>query len=173
MEFIETLRTHGARLRVHVERAYDFDEKHGLWMRRQEEEDVFGHNLILNAGRVTMHTQMYGTSGILTNGFNYIGLAASSNSPVATDTTLSSTQTGELSGNGLTRTQGLVTLPTGSGTMTTIANTFTYTGSSQAIGSTALFTASSLGIMNHEINFTIRTLFTNDTLTLTFTITTS
>ena len=69
-----------------------------------------------------------------------------------------------------------MTLPTGSGTSTTIVNTFTYTGSSQAVQKTALFTVAGppvAGIMNHEIAFTQRTLFTNDTLTLTFTVTTS
>lgn len=172
MQITETPTMARAKVRIHVERAYDFDKKLGIWLRRQEEDDVEAWNLITNTGRVQLHTQCYATSGILTNGFNWIGLAASSNSPVATDTTLSSTQTGELSGSGLTRTQGVVTLASGSGNQTTVANTFTYTGGgSQAIGSTALFTASTSGVMNHEINFTVRTLFTNDTIAVTFTIT--
>jgi len=160
----------GAIVRVQVGRAYDYDEKRGLWLYRVEDEDVV-HNAITNVGRVQLHTQCYATSALLTNGFNYIGLAASSNSPLAADTTLASTQTGELSGNGLDRAQGSVTLPVGSGNQTTVAHTFTFTGGgSQAVGSSALFTAVSTGVMNHEVNFSVRTLFTNDTLALTYTI---
>jgi hypothetical protein len=171
MQIIETMKP-GASIRVHVERAYAYDPEHGVWLRRQVEDDEVVHNILTNTGRVQLHTQCYATSAILTNGFNYIGLAASTNAPVATDTTLASTQTGELSGSGLTRVQGVVVLPTGSGNVTTVSNTFTFTGGgSQAIGSAALFTAVSSGVMNHENNFTIRTLFNGDTLSLTFTIT--
>jgi hypothetical protein len=174
MQILETLKARAV-VRVHVERAYDYDEKRGIWLYRQEEPDEEAHNLITNTGRVQMHTQLYGTAAppILTNGFNWIGLSNDATAPAATDTSLAS----ELVGNGLSRVQGVVTLPTGSGTMTTIANTFTYTGGgSQGIQKTALFTVAGppvAGIMNHEIAFTQRTLFTSDTLSLTFTITTS
>ena len=171
MQIIETPMLPGAHLRVHVERAYDFDAKRGIWLRRQVEEDVEAHNLLTNTGRVQLHTQDYGTTGLLTNGFNWIGLTNDATAPAATDTAL----TAELVGSGLSRVQGLVTLPTGSGNQTTIANTFTFTGGgSQGVQKTALFTVAGppvAGVMNHEIAFTQRTLFTNDTLTLTFTIT--
>mgnify|MGYP001313713481 CR=1 FL=1 len=156
-----------ARVRVHHEVAYDRDDKTGLWLRRVEVEDEIVENLILNAGRVQLHAQCYATGSILTNGFNYIGLSNDATAPDAADTTL----TAELSGNGLTRAQGTVTLATGSGNQTTVAKTFTYTGSSQAVQKSALFTASSSGVMAHEVTFTQRTLATNDTLTLTYTIT--
>ena len=161
-----------AKVLVHQERPYDFDEKRGIWLYKKVGDDEEAWNLITNTGRVQLHTQVYGTSGILTNGFNWIGLTNDSMTPVATDSALAS----ELTANGLARAQGMVTLPTGSGTSTTIVNTFTYTGSSQAVQKTALFTVAGppvAGIMNHEIQFTQRTLFTNDTLTLTFTISTS
>ncbi len=161
-----------AKVLVHQERPYDFDEKRGLWVYRQVDEDEEAGNLITNTGRVQLHTQVYGTSGLLTNGFNWIGLSNDATAPAATDTFLAS----ELTVGGLSRAQGMVTLPTGAGTQTTIANTFTYTGVSQAIQKTALFTQAGppvAGVMNHEISFTPRTLFTNDTVTLTFTITTS
>lgn len=161
----------GAMVRVHVERAYDYDEKRALWVTRQEDPDEDAWNLITNTGRVQLHTQDYGATGLLTNGFNWIGLTNDSTPPAATDTSLAS----EFTGNGLSRAQGQVTLPTGSGNQTTISNTFTYTGgSSQGIQKTALFTQAGppvAGVMNHEIAFTQRTLFTNDTITLTFTIT--
>ena len=162
----ETLPFRGATVRVHVERAYAFDEKRGLWLYRQEEPDEEVQNLITNAGRDQLHLQGYGTTGLATNGFNYIALSNDATPPAAGDTTLAA----ELSGNGLSRVQGLVSHTAGTN-QTTIANTFTYSGSSQAVQKTALFNASSVGTMNHEIAFTQRTLFTNDTLTLTFTIT--
>lgn len=170
MEINETLRTPGAHVRVHVEKAYDFDARTGLWLRRQVEEDVEAHNIITNAGRVQLHTQVYGTTGLLANGFNWIALTNDATAPDPSDTALA----GELSGNGLSRAHGTVTLPVGSGTMTTVAITFIYTGTSQTVQKTALFTqAAPGGVMNHEIAFTPRTLFTADAITLTFTVTTS
>lgn len=161
----ENLPLPGAVLRVHVERAYDYDEARGLWLYKAEADEEV-HNLITNAGRDQLHLQSYGTTGLATNGFNYIALSNDATAPAPGDTVL----TAEISGNGLSRVQGLVSHTTGTN-QTTIANTFTYTGVSQAIQKTALFNAVSSGTMNHEIAFTQRTLFTNDTITLTFTIT--
>lgn len=167
MHIIETVSLPRAKVLIHQERAYDFDEKTGLWVYKPVGEDEVALNLITNAGRVQLHTYGYGTTS-RANGFNYIALSNDAAAPAATDTTLAS----ELVGSGLSRVQGVVTLPTGSGNQTTVANTFTYTGgSSQGVQKTALFDASSSGVMNHEIQFTQRTLFTNDTLTMTFTIT--
>ncbi len=157
----------GAVVRIHHERPYDYDEKRGIWLTRPVDEDEEVHNLITNVGRVQLHTYCYGTAS-RTNGFNYIALSNDGNAPAATDTILA----GEITnGDGLARTQGLVTLPVSNGNQTTIANTFTFAGASQAVQKTALFDASSSGNMNHEIQFTQRTLFTNDTLTVTFTLT--
>lgn len=159
-----------ARVRIHHEVAYDFDTKTGLWLTKALDADEEVENLILDAGRVQLHTQCYDTTGgggILTNGFNYIGLTNDGTAPAAADTTL----TGELTTDGLARAQGTVTLATGAGNQTTVAKTFTYTGGSQAVQKSALFTASSAGVMAHEVLFTQRTLATNDTLTLTYTIT--
>jgi hypothetical protein len=157
-----------AKALIHQERAYAFDEERGVYLYRTVGEDEEALNLVTNTGRVQLHTQSYATSGLLTNGFNYIALTNDATAPAASDTTL----TAELSGNGLSRVQGAVTLASGSGNQTTIQTTFTYTGvSSQSVQKTALFTAVSVGVMNHEIAFTPRTLFTNDTLTITFTIT--
>jgi hypothetical protein len=123
-------------------------------------------NQITNTGRVQLHTQCYATGSILTNGFNYIALTNTAITPAAADTTLS----GEISTNGLTRAIGTVTLATGSGTQTTVAKTFTASGT-QAAQAAALFTASSSGVMNHELTFTQRSLISGDTLAVTFTIT--
>jgi hypothetical protein len=156
-----------AKVLVHQERAYDYDEGRGLWLYKTVCEDEEAFNLLTNTGRVQLHTFMYGTAS-RPNGFNYIALTNDGTAPAAGDTVLAS----ELFGDGLTRAQGVVTLPSGSGNQTTVAFTFTYTGgSSQGVQKTALFDTSTVGVMNHEILFTPRTLFTNDTLTLTFTIT--
>jgi hypothetical protein len=123
-------------------------------------------NLVLNAGRVQVHKQAYGTTGLATNGFNYIGLSNDAGAPAASDTTLAS----EIAANGLTRAQGTVTLPTGSGNQTTVDKTFAATGA-QSCQKTALFDASSSGNMNHEASFTQRNLITTDTIQITATIT--
>jgi len=156
---------------IRHEVAYDYDEKRGIYLRRLESEETVG-NLILDGGLVAIHTYIYGTttqrtSAGLGTGFNYIALSNDPSSPAAGDTALA----GELSGNGLDRTQGAVTLPTGSGTVTTIFNQFTFTGGSQGVQKTALFDAASIGLMAHEILFTARLLTTNDTLSMTFQIT--
>jgi hypothetical protein len=164
---IEKLQGPKARVRIHHEVAYDFDEAAGLWLTKAIDEDEEVENLLLDAARVQLHAQCYETSGLLTNGFNYIGLSNDAGAPAAGDTTL----TGELSADGLTRAQGGVTPPTGSGNQTAIQKVFTYTGSSQAVQKSALFTAVSSGVMGHEVLFTQRTLATNDTLTVTYTIT--
>lgn len=166
-----------ARVRVHHERAYDYDDAHGLYLYKQVDEDEEVDNLVTDAGRVTLHTFIYGSSAqrsaaSLGTGMYWIGLSDDATAPAAGDTAL----TGELTALGLARADassvGTITLPTGSGTITTISNQFTFTGATQGVQKTALFDAANPGgNMAHEIQFTQRTLFTNDTLTLTFSIT--
>jgi hypothetical protein len=159
-------------LNVRHDRPYDFDEKSGVWLYRKESEEEVG-NILTDAGRRAIHTLIYGTAAQKTSisagvGLHYIGLTNNATAPAAGDTVL----TTELFGNGLTRALGTVTLPTGSGTITTIAKQFTYTGgTNQSVQKTALFDASTGGNMAHEILFTQRLLVINDTLTLTFSIT--
>lgn len=124
-------------------------------------------NQITNTGRVQLHTQGYGASGLLTNGFEYIALTNTAVTPAAGDTTLS----GEIAANGLSRAIGTVTLATGSGNQTTVAKTFTCATANQAAQAAALFTAVSVGVMNHELTFTQRSLIVGDTLAVTYTIT--
>lgn len=170
---MQQLITARALLKIRHNRAIDFDEKLGIWVYAKGEEEESG-NILTDAGRVTLHTFVYGTSaqritaGLGAGGLNFIGLSNNASVPAAVDTSLAS----ELSGNGLSRVQGTVSLPTGSGIITSIQHIFTYTGgSSQGVQKTALFDAASGGNMAHEILFTPRTLATNDTLTLTFNIT--
>ena len=157
-----------ARCRIHHERAYDFNEKTGLFVYRNVDDDEEVLNQLTNAGRVCLHTFCYNTAS-RTNGLNYIALSNDNGAPAAGDTAL----TGELTGNGLSRYQGSVTLPVGAGNQTTISNVFTYLGVSQGVQKTALFNLAGpppAGIMAHEIAFTQRTLFLNDTLSVSFSI---
>jgi len=163
---IEPAMSARARVRISHKRPYDFDEKRKLYLFKPVDEDEVVENLVTNPGRVYIHTQAYWTSPGA-NGLNYIAITDDSGAPAQTDTVLTS----ELSGNGLTRAQGTVTLPTGSGTQTTIAKTFTYGGTTQAVQKSALFSAASSGTMAHEVQWTERTLFNLDTLTVTYTIT--
>lgn len=159
-----------AKVLVHQERRYDYDEKRGIWLYKQVDEDEEAFNLLTNTGRVQLHNFSYGDVS-RSNGFNYIALSDDAAAPAASDTALTAEETTD----GLERVQGNVTLPTGAGNQTTIDNTFTYTGGgSQTVQKTALFDTAGppvAGVMNHEIQFSQRTLFTSDTLTLTFTIT--
>lgn len=123
-------------------------------------------NLITNVGRIQLHKAGYDTTGLPTNGFNYIALSNDTVTENAASTTLSS----EIVSNGLQRAQGTVTLPTGAGNQTTIQKLFTATGT-QSAQKAALFDASSVGDMNHVLGFTQRALITNDTLNVTYTIT--
>jgi hypothetical protein len=124
------------------------------------------HNLITNAGRVQYHKQCLDTSGLATNGNNYIALS----NDTVTETAASTTLSAEIVANGLERAQGTVTLATGAGTQTTVAKTFTASGT-QAAQKAALFNLSAAGTMNHVLGFTQRSLITNDQLVVTFTIT--
>ncbi len=122
------------------------------------------YNVITDVGRDFMHTQTYGTSPA-GNGLNYIGLS----NDTLTETTASTTLSSEIASNGLTRAIGTVGHTSGTNT-TTVQRTFTATGT-QAAQKAALFTAVSAGTMNHALAFTQRTLLTNDTLQVTFTLT--
>jgi hypothetical protein len=123
-------------------------------------------NQITNSGRDFLHLQGYGTSGLGTNGLNWIALTNSAITPAAGDTTLA----GEITTNGLARAQGTYAHTAGTNT-TTISYTFTCTTAPQAAQAAALFTAGAGGTMNHELTFTQRSLQVGDQLVITYTIT--
>ena len=124
------------------------------------------HNVVTNSGRDFLHQQGYQTTGLGSNGLNYIALS----NDTLTETTSSTTLSNEITTNGLGRAQGTVAHTSGTNT-TTVAYTFTCATASQAAQKAALFTASSSGVMCHVLAFTQRTLQVGDTLTITFTIT--
>ena len=169
---LETIRAR-ATLLVRHERPYDFDERRGVWLFRRVDDDEQYANILTDAGRVTIHTFIYGTAAQRTSqglgsGLHFVALSNNGVAPAAGDTTL----TGEFSTDGLQRSLGTVSLPSGAGTITQIQKVFTYTGGgSQGVQKTALFDAASAGNMAHEILFTQRTLATADNLTMIFAIT--
>ena len=124
--------------------------------------DVTGHNLRTNAGINWQEGQMAGSTAAVCT---YIALTNTAITPNATDTSLS----GEITANGLSRALGTVT-HTSNATSFTLANTFTATGT-QAAQAAAILNASSSGTMCFENTFTQASLATNDTLTVTWTIT--
>lgn len=164
-----------ARATITHARAYDYDEKRGIWLTKVIDEQE-SHNIVTDAGRRRIHTYLYGVgsqrSG-LGGGLNYIALSNDATAPAANDTVLAGEIPEGVSTAGLARALATVTLPTGSGTQTVLQKIFTYTGvpGPQGVQKTALFDDATAGAMAHEIQFAPRTLFTNDTLTVTFAIT--
>jgi hypothetical protein len=173
-----------ATAKISHRRPYDQDEKSGLFLYKKVDDDEVVEevdsllvryknlgieeaiNQIQNVGRIFLHKQGYGTSGLGTNGLNFIALSNDTVTEAATATVL----TNEITTNGLARAQGAVTLPTGSGNQTTVDKTFTATGT-QSAQKACLLDLSSAGNINHILGFTQRALISGDTLQVTFTIT--
>ena len=134
----------------------------------RENEEIYhyeDHNLITNAGKDFISAQI-GSSAPGINGANYIALSSDTGSPAATDTTL----TGEISGSGLDRAQGIYSHTADTNTYT-VQKAFTATGTVSDVQKTGLFTASSAGTMMAENTFTSVNLLSGDQLTVTWTIT--
>lgn len=100
------------------------------------------HNLLTNGGRDFFHVQCYGSSGLGTNGTNYVAVNATATTPAAGDTTLAS----ELTTNGFARAQGTVAHTNGTNA-TTVTITFTATGTQNKC--TNLCIIHSLKFWNH------------------------
>src|SRR5947209_815750 len=79
-------------------------------------------NIFTNAGHDFIAQQLYATSGLSTNGSNWIALSNDATAPVVTDTVL----TAEITTNGLARAQGVYGHTKGTN-ITTITKTFTAT----------------------------------------------
>lgn len=126
------------------------------------------HNMITNAGKDFIAQQIGASSGLGTNGANFIGLTTTEVTPAAGDTTLAN----EITGGGLARAQGNFTHTAGQNTFV-VSKTFAATQSFSNVQSAGLFTASTGGIMMAENNFTAVNLANNDKLTITWTITLS
>ncbi len=124
-------------------------------------------NLLTNSGRDWMHAQVYTNTSAGTRGAGYIGLTTNTDSPAATDTTL----TGEITTNGLARADASTKTHSSGTNSTTIQHTFTASGTHTAVQKAALFNAASSGYMAHVNTFTPVTLQSSDTLQVTWTVT--
>lgn len=132
--------------------------------------DTTSQNLVVNAGLNWLADIMGNTSTPAVNAqCNYIGLSNGSGTPAAGDTALATTVGAEIAANGLSRAQATYTHSSNATTFT-LAKTFTATGA-QSAQAGAVFTAASSGTMCFEDTFTSATLATNDTLTVTWTVT--
>lgn len=109
--------------------------------------------------------QTYGQSGAA-SGLTYIALS----NDTLTETSASTTLSTEITTNGLGRALGTYAHTTGASTCT-VANTFTCATAAQSAQKAALFSAASVGTMQHALAFTQRPLQVGDTLAVTFTIT--
>lgn len=128
---------------------------------------LFKKNLLTDAGKDWMHAQVYTNTSAGTRGAGFIASTESVITPAVANTTL----TGEISTNGLARADAGTKTHTAGSNSTLIEHTFTATGSFTSVLASALFTASSAGIMPHIANFTTGsgTLAVNDTLKISWT----
>lgn len=144
------------------------------------------HNVITTVGKDFIAGQIGNTTGISTNGANFIGLSTDTKAADASDKCISTTNGGttsaELTANGLGRAQGTFAHTTGQNTYT-VTKTFTAaTAGTNNVQKAGLFTAtangdtcagSNDGTMMAENIFTPVSLAVNDQLTITWTITLS
>ncbi len=126
------------------------------------------HNLLCTDGRDFLHNQCYVESAANTTiGAQYIALTTDSGAAAAGDTTLAT----EISTNGLQRAQATTITHTNDTNSTTLAKTFTASGTHTAVHKSGTFNASSSGILVHEAVFSAdATLVSGDTLTVTWTL---
>ena len=125
------------------------------------------HNLLTNGGRDFIHAQAYTNVAAGTQGSRCIAVSTDAGAPAAGDTTL----TGEISTNGLQRANATTNTHSAGTNTSTLGITFTASGTHTSVQKTALFNATSSGIMTHENTFTPVTLASADSLQVTWTLT--
>ena len=126
------------------------------------------HNLLTTDGRDFFHAQVYTNLTAGTRGANFIALTSDSTGADAGDSTLPS----EITTNGLERALA-TTITHSSGTnSTTLAKTFTASGTHTAVQMSGTFNQLAVGgTIGHEAVFTPVTLASSDTLAVTWTLT--
>jgi len=140
----------------------------------REDEQVLcknAHNVLTDSGRDAMHVALYTNAGAAAQlAFKYIGLSTNAGGFSAAHTALA----GEITTDGLARAVATVQTHSVGSNQSTIANTFTATGTHTAVQLSALFDAAGppvAGVMGHENTFTPASLESADTLTVTWTLT--
>ena len=125
-------------------------------------------NLLTNGGRDYAIAQFYTNTSAGGVGMNFIALTSDSTGADATDTALP----GEITTNGLERAVATtITHSTGTNS-TTLAKTFTASGTHTAVQMSGTFNQLAVGgTIAHEAVFTSVTLASSDTLAVTWTLT--
>jgi hypothetical protein len=133
-----------------------------------EQLALFIHNLLTNNGRDLFHAQCYTNTSAGTRGAGYIASTESAITPAAADTTL----TGEITTNGLARTDAVAKTHSAGTNSTLIEHTFTASGSFTSVLASAMFNASSGVTMTHIANFSTGSgiLISGDTLKISWTL---
>jgi hypothetical protein len=132
-------------------------------------DDSRVHNLRTNGGADMQAAQM-ATTGAQPAPANWIALSNDSTTPAATDCAAgasSCTLPGEISLNGIARSQATYSHTNGTNVIT-LSFTFTFTGS-QSVQKAGLFNAASNGVMFLEFAFPQRAAQSGDTLQITWT----
>jgi hypothetical protein len=132
------------------------------------------HNLKTTGGIDAIASQMANTSTQAASG-NYIALTSDAGAPAAGDCAAGSvtcTLTGEISTNGLSRSQATYAHTNGQATYT-LTKTWTASGTVTNVQKAGVFNAASSGTMIFENTFTAVTLNSGDQLQITWTITIS
>jgi hypothetical protein len=123
-------------------------------------------NLLTLGGRDDFIDKCYIHNGAGTAAGNWVAVSADAGAPSTADTTLA----GEITTNGMGRTQMTTRTHTTGQNDWSLQVTFTdTTGATSGIVKYALFTASSAGVMSHENTATTVTLQINDQLQVTWT----
>lgn len=130
-----------------------------------ETVEYFKHNLLTDAGRDYVHSQIYTSTSALSRGAGFIAVTETNVTPAAGDTTLS----GEVTTNGLARADATTKTHTTGTNSTLIEHTYTASGAFTTVRAGALFTASSAGTMLHEFTFTSTALASGDQLKISVT----
>lgn len=130
------------------------------------------HNVATTVGIDELHKNGYTLTSRSGSGANYIALTENTGQTINSAQT---TLTAELTTNGFTRVQAATRTHTNGTNTSTISQVFTATGAMTDIVRSALFDAITTGVMYHIAAFATGsgTIATNDTLTVTWTITLS
>ncbi len=129
------------------------------------------HNVLTDSGRDAMHVALYTNTGAAAQiPFKFIALSVNTGGFSASHTALA----GEIESGGLSRALATTQFHSGGSNQSTIAKTFTATGTHTAVQLSALFDEIGppvTGVMGHENTFTPASLESADTLTVTWTLT--
>lgn len=133
---------------------------------RWETIDSYHHNLLTTDGRDFYHAQVLTNTSAGTRGSGFLAVTVNTGAPAAGDTTLA----GEITTGGLARADATTKTHTDNTNSTTIEHEWTASATHTDVQKTALFNASSAGVMTHEGTFTAASLISGDKLKVTYVI---